>query len=82
MSKISEFSTRFKAFQERQDKAVDGLVADVGGLKKKIEELQNTAGEITPEDQALLDEIEAKAGAVADALDALDAETAPVPPTQ
>lgn len=81
MSKISEFSDRQKAFNDRQSAAVDGLVADVKALNDKITELQNTAGEITPEDQALLDDIEARSKAVTDKLEALDAQTPPVVPT-
>lgn len=49
-------------------------------LKDQITALQNSQGAITPEDQALLDGIEAKAAAVADKLTALDALTPPTVP--
>ena len=82
MSAISEFSARVTAHNERIDAAVTGLQGDVDALKKKIEELQNSPGAITPEDQALLDGIEARASGVADKLAALDALTPPTaPPT-
>lgn len=81
MSKISEFADAMKVFNDRQDAAVDGLVADVKTLNDKITELQNSAGGITPEDQALLDGIQAHASAIADKLAALDAENPPPVPT-
>lgn len=81
MSKISDFAAAMTAFTDRQDAAVAGLQADVAGLKDEIAKLQGTAGAITPEDQALLDGIQARAGTIADKLDALDAETPPVVPT-
>ena len=81
MSAISDFATKQAAFQDRIDAAVTGLTADVAELNDEILKLQNTSGAITPEDQALLDGIQARSGAVADKLDALDGLTAPVPPT-
>lgn len=81
MSKISDFAAAMDAFTARQDVAVAGLQADVAALKAKIDELQNSAGQLTPEDQALLDAVKAHASTISDKLDALDAETPPaVPP--
>lgn len=40
--------------------AVDGVQADVTFLKETIAKLQNTNGQLTPEDQALLDQLEAR----------------------
>ncbi len=53
MSAISDFATKQNAFNDRQSAAVDGLIGDVKTLNDKIEALQNSAGQITPEDQAL-----------------------------
>lgn len=80
MSKISEFSERQNAFNDRVDAAVDGLVEDVAGLKGEIVKLQTTPGPISPEDQALLDGIESRTNAIAAKIEALDAETPPVVP--
>ena len=80
MSAISDFAARQTAFNDRMDTAVAGVQADIEGLKALIEQLQNTPGGITPEDQDLLNLIEARAGAIADKLDALDALTPPVVP--
>ncbi len=82
MSAISDFAAKQNEFNTRQGKAIDGLVVDLEALNKKIDELQNTPGTITPQDQALLDDIQAKSSALADRLDQLDAQTPPVvPPT-
>ena len=93
MARISEFSQRQADFNRQLEQAVDAsaasvtaLVADVAALNAKIVELQNSAGEITPEDQVLLDALEAqsaalsaKAAAVSQALSELDAMTPPTP---
>ena len=94
MSAISDFAAKQKAFNERQGAAIDsavasvnGLTADVKALNDKITELQNSSGGVTPEDQALINELEtqgeavaAKAEAAAAALKALDEQTPPVVP--
>jgi DNA anti-recombination protein RmuC len=95
MSAISDFAAKQKAFNDRQDAAIDSLVAsstgltgDVADLKALIEKLQNSPGEISPEDQATLDELSTraestatKAEGVAAALKTLDEQTPPAPPT-
>jgi len=94
MSVISDFVAKQAAFNARQGAAVDSIVVSVAGvsadidlLNEKITELQNNPGPITPEDQALLDELvaggdalAAKAEAVSTALASLDALTPPKPP--
>jgi len=82
MSVISDFAAKVNAYNDRQDAAVAGVSADVDALNAKILELQNTQGQITAEDQALLDAIQARGEAAASKLEALDALTPPVaPPT-
>lgn len=80
MSAISDFADKMKVFNDRQDAAVTALQGDVKSLEDQITALQGSSGAITPEDQALLDGIQARASAVADKLDALDALTPPVVP--
>ncbi len=80
MSAISDFAAKQAAFQARIDTAIADLQGDVKSLNDQITALQNSAGGITPEDQALLDGITATSSAVADKLDALDALTPPVAP--
>lgn len=81
MSKISEFATAQKTFNDRQDAAITGLQGDVKSLTDKIAELQNSAGTVTPEDQALLDDLQTRGEAITAKLEALDALTPPpIPP--
>lgn len=80
MSAIGDFAAKQTAFNARLGAAIDGVAADVDSLNAKIVELQNTAGAITPEDQALLDELQAQGEALASRLEAVDALTPPPPP--
>ena len=81
MSKISEFADKMDAHNTASDAAIEGLTGDVAEMKRIIEEMQNSAGEITPEDQARLDALETRAAAATAKLVALDAMTPPVVPT-
>lgn len=80
MSAISEFAAKQNTFNDRIDTAISDLQGDVKSLNDQIAALQNSAGQITPEDQALLDGLQARASGIADKLDALDALTPPTPP--
>jgi len=94
MSKISEFAAAQNAYNDRADAAVAGIQSSVSGvqgdvtaMKELIEKLQNSPGELTPEDQKTLDELSARSGpavdkleAAASALKALDEMTPPPPP--
>lgn len=95
MSKITDFATAQQAFNDQQSAAIDGITSsitglqgDIAALNQKITDLQNSPGTITPEDQALLDSLQAQGGtissrlqSVASALATLDAQTPPTPPT-
>ena len=94
MSQISDFLAKQKQFNDRQAAAIDaanssvlGLVNDIKSLNDKITELQNSSGAVTPEDAALINQLEAdgdalatKSEATATALKALDDQTPPVVP--
>ena len=94
MSVISDYLDKQKTFNSRQGIAIDGIVTSVTGLtgdiktlNDKIEELQNSSGQVTPEDQATINELEVagdalstKSEALAVAIKALDDATAPVIP--
>lgn len=69
------------AHNDKLDAAHASLAADIQFLSDKITELQNTAGQITPEDQAILDALEARAATAVAKAEALDALTPPAPPT-
>jgi len=80
---VAEYAATQNAYNDRIDKAIDGLVADNKTLNDLIKQLQSTQGTLTAEDQALLDQIEQRAAAQATKLEALDAQTEnpPEPPT-
>lgn len=80
MSAISEFAAKQKTFNDRLDAAVSGITGDIQSLNSTIEKLQGTAGAITPEDQTLLDEIEARSDAITKKLENLDAMNPPAVP--
>lgn len=78
---IETFVTAQNAFNDKIDAAIVGLEGDILSLNETIAKLQTTPGTITPEDQALLDALQARGKLISDKLDALDALTPPVPPT-
>lgn len=80
MSKISDYADAVDAHLTKIDAGIDGIVADVQGLKDQIAALQNSSGEITPADQALLDDIQNRVGALDTKITALDDATPPVAP--
>jgi outer membrane biosynthesis protein TonB len=95
MATYAEFLKKQKEYNDRDDAAMEKLIAastnlagDVKFLKDTITKLQNTAGQVTPEDQALIDQLESRANTTATKFEALnksltdlDNQTAPeVPP--
>lgn len=77
MSAISDFADQVKTSFTDIGNSVDGLTSDVAQLKKKIDDLQNSPGSITPEDQALLNDIQNQANALSAKVKALDEATSP-----
>jgi len=81
MSIVSDFAAKQKEFNDRMDGSVDGLTQDIKTLNDMIVKLQSTQGQITPEDQALLDQIQAHSESMANKLGELDSLTPPpIPP--
>lgn len=76
---IQKFGAATAAELAKVRTALGGLQGDITELNKKIQELQNSPGAITPQDQALLDAIEADAKDLATAFEALDTQTPPAP---
>ena len=93
MSAIQDYETKvdaaFTAIGETVDSivtSVSGVAGDVDRLKATIKALQDSAGTVTPEDQALLDKSEAAVNSLAgrmagvkEALASLDAATEEAP---
>ncbi|HWH75890.1 MAG TPA: hypothetical protein VNT76_00915 [Candidatus Binatus sp.] len=81
MSKISEFAAKQNEHNDKIDKAIEGISGDISFLKATIEKLQNTPGDVTADDQALLDALETRVNATTEKLAAIDDLTPPVAPT-
>ena len=80
MSAISDFAAAQNAFNDAMDASIAGLQGDIKALDDLIAQLQASAGQISAEDQALLDALQVRSKAMVDKLAALDALTPPVVP--
>jgi len=67
------------ADEQRLAADVQTLLASVASLQEQIANLQASAG-LSPEDQALVDQIAASAQAIDDGINTLDAQVAPAAP--
>lgn len=79
MSVISDFAARVAEKFATIDTNVEGINDDITWLKAKIEQLQNSTGVISAEDQAALDAIEARIGGLATKVADLNAVTEVTP---
>lgn len=77
MGAISAFAAEQAAVNERIAAAITGVAGDIANLNSLIQQLQDSAGTISPEDQAILDALQVQGAALAARLEALDAETPP-----
>src|SRR5678816_2786713 len=77
MSAISAFVAKQNAFNTRMETALTGIGGDIKNLNDQIAALQGSPGEVTPEDQALLDSLQAAGEALAAKFEAVDALTPP-----
>jgi len=59
---------------------IDDMVTKAAALNDTIAQLQASQGQVTAEDQALIDSLEAQGKALADKADAADGKTPPPPP--
>ena len=80
MSAISDYAAKVTAYFDRMDKAHDDIQTELKALADQIAALQASPGVLTPEDQAALDAIQARASKAADAADALDTLPKPAAP--
>jgi hypothetical protein len=76
---IAAFTTAINAFFTTQQTAITDIVTEFATLNSQIATLQNSAGQITPADQATLDTIQATAAGITSKLTAMD--TLAPPPT-
>jgi DNA anti-recombination protein RmuC len=80
MSAISDFAAKQKAHNDDIDKHLTDITTMLSQMNATIAQLQASAGKITPEDQALLDQIEAQGKALEDKAHAMDTLVPPTPP--
>lgn len=76
---ITSYAEKQQHFFDQVNASIDGIRVDVKSLADKIAELQNSEGEISAEDQALLDQLEQQADDLAAKIKAVDDMT---PPTE
>lgn len=77
---IRAYAEKQTAHNDRHDAAVTDLEGDVKFLNDEITRLQNTTGQVTQEDQAIIDGLQARGETIAAKLEALAGQTPPPPP--
>ena len=77
MSAISDFAAKQKAFNTEVSDDLDAITIAIGALNDKITALQDSAGTVTPEDQALIDQLQADGNTLTAKADALAGKTPP-----
>ncbi len=78
---VATFAAQLKSYNDRDQKSIDGIIADEAESARLIKQLQDSAGETwTPEDQAALDGLDALAKAKTEKLEALDNNLPPPVP--
>lgn len=78
MSQISTFAATVQTAFDKVSADLDTIQTGITNLDTLITQLQNSPGSITPQDQALLDQIQAASAALATKADAVNV-TAPTP---
>jgi hypothetical protein len=81
MSAISDFAVKQNAHNAKVSSDLDAINTGISNLNALIATLQNSAGTVTPEDQATLDQIEAAGAALETKADALANVQPPAVPT-
>jgi ABC-type transporter Mla subunit MlaD len=76
---IQAFAGRVNTFLDEIGASVDGVQGDVTELKRLIKQLQDSAGGVTPEDQATIDALESRISGLAAKTKTLDEQTENVP---
>lgn len=79
MSAISTFATQQQAFNDDIAADLTNISTQIAALNATIATLQNSSGTLSPEDQATLDDLQAKGTALAALADATAGKTPPAP---
>lgn len=80
MSAIADFAAKQAAFNTELTSDLSDISTAIGALNDKITALQNSAGTVTPEDQALIDQMQTDGAALVTKADALAGKAPPTPP--
>jgi uncharacterized FlgJ-related protein len=87
MSAVSDFFATQMAYNDRQGVAISRIMEDVNAqnavitaLNARIVELLASSGQISADDQAMLNDLQQRGESISTALEALDALTPPAPP--
>lgn len=80
MSAISDFAAKQAAFNQDVSNDLDAIQANITNLNALITQLQNSAGTISPEDQATLDTLQTAGTDLQTKADALAGKTPPAVP--
>lgn len=79
MTKVQQFIADQNSQNDKIDAAVSGIEADVAFLKAKIDEIQNSPGELSPADQTALDALQNRVSATVAKVEALNSVTDSTP---
>lgn len=77
MSSINDFYVIQNDFIEQMADSVRALNEDIKNLNAKVMEIQSSPGEVTQDDQKLLNDLQVQAEQLADSLHTLDKLTPP-----
>ena len=80
MTAISDFAAAQATYNTQIDASLADISTEIAALNAEIVTLQNSAGQISADDQASLDAIQAHSQSLAAKLAALDTINPPVPP--
>lgn len=80
MSKLSDFLAQQKKYNDQMNAYIDSVLDDVKHLNDMINALQNSSGEVTPEDQAAIDQLQKQSNDLINKMSALDDLTPPALP--
>lgn len=82
MSAVADFAAKQNEFNDKLNVSLEGLKSDLQFLNDELVKLQNSQGQLSEEDQGLLDGLLARGEAMAAKFADLDALNPPVAPAE
>lgn len=80
MSAYTQYLNDQKTFNDSVDKALTDISTLISQQNALIKQLQNSPGQVTSDDQALIDQLEANGANLVQKANALDTLNPPTPP--